>query len=116
VATSYIRYTIDESVLGTTKTASLLRKIIQVLEDRTLDITFAATYVAGTNQDVIVAVDTQTSVDIGFLVIINTSVSDDKTAELTRRLLQVVESETIAVTYSDSSFAGQTNQITIAVS
>ena len=56
-------------------------------------------------------------INVGYEVLIDTSVTADKKAELTRRIIQILESQTLSIAYitTYSANADSTNQATIAV-
>jgi len=58
------------------------------------------------------------AVNVGYEILVDASVSADKKAELARKIIQVLESQTLSLTYATTYAAGSnsTNQASIAVS
>ncbi|MBA7478996.1 hypothetical protein ES707_14427 [subsurface metagenome] len=57
------------------------------------------------------------AINVGYEILIGAAVSDDKKADLTSRVLQVLQSETLSVAYATTydGGAGSTNQASIAI-
>lgn len=115
MATNFrIQVRIDESELGSDIVPGVLRRIIQVLESQTLVMTYnSGAYGAGT-VDVAIAIGTQTTPDVGFLIAVDSAVTADKQAEIVRRIIQALESETLSISYAVGSGDG-TNKVTLTV-
>ena len=85
-----------------------MRRTIQVLEPWTIAPTFSAAYVAGstaTNQTSITVGGATTSVGIG----INfgaTTIGADKVPEIERRIIQMLEPETLGISHAAAYSAG----------
>jgi len=108
---------VDSSV-SADKKAEIMRKIIQVLEYRTLSVAYATTYSAGsssTNQASIAV--SGSSPDYGIRVIMDSAVvGTGVVATLLRKLIQAMESETITLSHAASYTAGdRTYNLTVTV-
>lgn len=57
------------------------------------------------------------SVDIGYELLVGSAISADKKSEITSRVLQVLQSETLSIVYATTYSAGSsdTNQATITI-
>ena len=90
------------------KTAEIPRRILQVIEHRTLSVAYAASYSAGgssTNQ-LTLTVGTGT-VDFGIRIIFDSAViGADKVSEILRIVSQVLDSEDLVTTHASSYTAG----------
>ena len=116
-----IRVIMDEGGAGgisADKIPEIVRRVIQVLEPETLALTHAqTTYTAGTKvYNAAISVGTVTVADYGIGIEVDSTVSADKKAEILRRVLQVLESESLSVaTGVYAHNADSKNQIVLTV-
>jgi len=118
-ADSGISVFLDVSEITADKVAQVLRRILQVLEYRTLTLAHNASYSAGTSVDEVqatVSAGGTVTVDYSIRVLLDSTLSDDIKAEITRRVLQVIEPETVKMGYAASFTEGNgTMQVEITV-
>src|SRR4030042_1107987 len=109
---------VDTSI-SADKKAEIIRTTVQVLEDKTLSITYNTTYSAGTsstNQATITIGGS--SADFGIRVTMDSAViGTGIVPQILRRLIQVFEAETITISHTASYTAGsRTYNLVIAIS
>ena len=116
MATNFrIQILIDESVLDADKVPGVLRRILQMMDPHTLVMTYDSTSpsVAGT-VDMSIKVGTVTTLDIAYLIAVDSTVSADKQADIAQRIIKVLSSESLDITYAAGSADG-TNKVTLTV-
>lgn len=109
----------DVSEITADKIAGVLRRVLQVLEHRTLSLAHNASHSLGTTVDNVIlttgaggTVTVDYTIQVGF----DSTLSDDLKTELTRRIMQVLEAEVVAATYNASFTSGNgTFQVEITV-
>ena len=112
---------VDNTITGTAdKYAELVRRLLQKLEGDTLSIVYAASYSAGstsTNETTLTVGGTGT---VGFairIIVDETAYGADKLVKLIRRILHVLESETLTIAHTAGYTEGdRAYQLSITVS
>jgi len=112
-----IRFDTSEITNGADVIAGIVRKVIQVLEYRTLALVHNASYSIGsTAANLQISVGTISTADYGIHVRIDSSVSADVKADIVRKLIQVCEPRSLALAYVASYVEGNgTFQVEIDV-
>ena len=96
----------DVSEITADKIASVVRRVIQVLEYRTLTLAFNASYSLGTTTaDNTIDVGTVSSVDFGVFVLMDSTLSEDIKADILQRVLQAISAETVTANARLATFA-----------
>ena len=109
---------VDSSVSADNK-AEILKRTLQVLSRKTLSITYAATYSAGTTSANQVGIEvTGASEDYGIRITMDSAVvGTNEVATILRQLIQVHEMETVTLVHAAAYTAGdRAYNVTIAVS
>ena len=102
-----IRVRMDVSNLAVGKPMEIVRRVLQVLETETVVITSTTAYAAGSRvYNTQIDVGTIGTTDYGINIDVDAAVTDDKKAEILRRLIMTLESETITTTTGVYSAGG----------
>lgn len=112
---------IDNSISGTDdKYAEIVRRLLQELETDTVNVTYAASYSAGSSStnEVTITVGGTGTVGFGIRLTLDDAVyGTDDLVSLIRRVLQVLETETLTIAFTAGYTAGdRAYQLSIAVS
>lgn len=110
---------LDISEITADVIATVVRRVIQVLEYKTLTLAHNASYSLGTSTNEVTAsvgAGGTVTADYGIRVQMDSTLSDDAKSEILRKVLQVLEPHTVALTHAASYAAGNgTFQVEIDV-
>lgn len=119
-----IRVRMDEGGTGgvtSDQVTDIDRKVLQAISGETIAITHSSTgaYVAGDRTyNAVIDVNTITTADYGIEILIDSTVSASKKAEILRKILQVLASFTLVLSALNTTYAAGTtskNQLTLTV-